>query len=537
MSAGVGTATPRGQWVGPRRGPATRSSPRRVVVAVSTVGVIAIAANYSLRTLVEGLHYDTPLADLGLVPVISLGLAIWGRRGDNSELAIRDRSVDFLVAVPSLAVASVILIALPGPTSSLFWSLRLDLLALPLLAIGIVALVWGTQMVWRQRRALLFLGAAWPIPYTHVLAGVLLWLQATTTSMVIALLHVLPIAGHVRADPGSVIAIGSGPRAFTVAVATACSGAEGIVGFVLVGGAAAMVLRGRRSAKAAWLGLGAVLAFTANVWRLWLVLTVGARLGERVALDLLHPWIGAATLGAVGVAAALVATRFGLAVPDRSDSPPRTQRPLVGWLVAVLPLVAVLAVVDGRLSVYRPVIGDLGQARLESIASSPPTVAGWVMSSSQQVTWAARFFGSGSLWDRQLYVVTRPGLEPTVVTADAVSTGDPGRFAAYSVADCFNFHGDPVLHHHRPTLGHGITAEEIVYREHTSSRVWLSLSWIWPVVANGPRYERISLVTALPDATAAGLTPVEASLLGFARDVTAERIASAGGGTTTSGAA
>ena len=146
------------------------------------------------------------------------------------------------------------------------------------------------------------------------------------------------------------------------------------------------------------------------------------------------------------------------------------------------------------------------------------------------MTWAARFFGSGSVWDRQLYIVTRPGLQPTVVTADAVSTSDPGRFAAYSVADCFNFHGDPVLRHQRPSLGHGITAEEIVYREHASPRVWLSLSWIWPVLASGPRYERISLVTALPDGSSVRLASVEASLLGFARAVTAERVAHAAAG-------
>ncbi len=493
-------------------------------LALATVALVTVAANYSLRTLVAGLRYSTPLAELGLVPLISVALAVWCRRGEVVEIPVRDRSVDFLLAVPSLLVATAILVALPGPTSSLFWALRLDLLALPLLAVGTVALVWGVQVAWRHRRALLFLVVAWPIPYTYVLGGAPADLQWATTTAVVALLRVLPLAGHVRTVTGPVFLVPHGGNVVQLAVTTPCSGADGVLSFLLIGGAAVLVMRGRRGSKLAWLACGATAALVANVLRVSALIVVGAHFGQRAALTLLHPWAGAALTAAVAGAAAWWSPRFGLHIAPRPKRTVPSQRPRPIWLVALAPLVVVLAIVDSHLSVFRPVVGDLGQARLESFATSPPVVSGWRLLSTSRVDWASQFFGGGASWERQLYVVTAPGLQPTVVTADAVATSDPGRFGAYSVADCFHFHGDHVLHHSHPVLGHGVTADEFAYREPGGRRAWVSLSWVWPVLAPHVRYERVSLVISLDDTSLHSVNAEGDALLGFARTVTAQRI-------------
>src|SRR5215831_8492322 len=112
--------------------PRTRT---RVQVGVF-LGAVIVAYHYSLSTLLQTLNLDTPLAYIGLVPVIALALAALRCRPLRPEPAIFDRQVDYIVGVPLMATSLAINILLPARLSTMFWILRIDLLSLPFFVAG-----------------------------------------------------------------------------------------------------------------------------------------------------------------------------------------------------------------------------------------------------------------------------------------------------------------------------------------------------------------------------------------------------------------
>src|SRR5580765_2402264 len=92
---------------------------------------VVLAYHYSLRTLLDSLTLDTPLAHLALVPLISIGLgAVALRRPAGPD--IHDRQLDWIVAIPLLLTALAANVLLPTRLSTMFWVWRIDLLTLPL---------------------------------------------------------------------------------------------------------------------------------------------------------------------------------------------------------------------------------------------------------------------------------------------------------------------------------------------------------------------------------------------------------------------
>src|SRR4030088_1577661 len=230
--------------------------------------------HYSLSTLVRNLGVDSPLAYLGLVPFIALAMAASRGIGFRPEPDIHDRQLDYILGVPLVVGAVGIAYALPARLSTMFWVWRIDLLSLPLFAAGTVALVFGVRALWRMRAALAFLLLAWPLPYTKVLDR---WL-AGFTNVTIATLRFLvgriPVAQPVSGEDGSLFAVTHAGRQFVVSIASACSGANGMVGFVLVGVAFIAVVRGRRLPKAIWLLGGTAVLWLLNLGRLLLIFAV-----------------------------------------------------------------------------------------------------------------------------------------------------------------------------------------------------------------------------------------------------------------------
>src|SRR4051812_33855618 len=100
-------------------------------------------------TLMRALGLETPLAYLGLVPIMARGLALLRARPDANEPTIHDRQVDVIVAIPLLAAAVLIVTALPARLSSLFWVWRVDLLSMPFFVAAVVTLIFGVRALWR----------------------------------------------------------------------------------------------------------------------------------------------------------------------------------------------------------------------------------------------------------------------------------------------------------------------------------------------------------------------------------------------------
>ena len=490
----------------------TSTAPR----ILTAVAVTAAAYHYSLSTLVRNLGVDSPLAYLGLVPFIALAMAASRGVISSSEPAIHDRQLDYIVGIPLVAAAVVIAYAVPARLSTMFWVWRIDLLSLPLFAAGTVALVFGVRALWRMRAAIAFLLLAWPLPYTTVLDR---WLAGFTNVTIAALRFLvgrIPLAQPVSGEDGSLFAVTHAGRQFVVSVASACSGANGMVGFILVGVAFIAVVEGRRLPKAIWLLGGTAVLWLLNLGRVLLIFAVGQRWGEHAAIDSFHPYIGLVVFN-LGVALMiLVMPAFGLHVRGRERARStmdagvaagRTERirravPDARAALVVLTLAAAsLGAANSGLARYGLVASELGKPRLVGFSQSQSQLAGWSVTQSESFTAGLRFFGETSTWKRFLYLdhgtdaASRLRSSAPVI-ADVISTSDLHSLSVYGVEACYNFHGYKIQYFGNADLGAGITASLITYHHPKLHSDWTTLYWHWPVVGPGgnTRYERVVLM-------------------------------------------
>jgi exosortase/archaeosortase family protein len=490
-----------------------RNSPwgRLLLVVVA----VAVAYHYSLMTLMRTLGLDTPLAYLGLVPVIALGIAALRTQPRRGEPSIEDRQVDFIIGIPLLAAAVAIVLFLPQRMSILFWYYRVDLLSLPLFAAGAIALLIGVRTLWRCRLAIGFLVLAWPLPYTWALDRGLDHFTGLTLGALHAAVAHLPVATPIAGGDGSQFLVGHGVHAFQVSVASACAGADSFVGFLLVGGAFLAFLDGGRLRKLVWLICGLALVYVLNLGRILLIFWAGGAFGETFAMDGLHPFIGL-VLFCAGVAAMVSVLRlFGLRVRPAAPRAPRSAA-APRWLATsglrtagvVLALAAaVLGVANSGLSRYTLVASELGAPRLTSFEVSPAQLPGWSVSAIGSYPWTSRFFGSGSSWIRYQYSPTTAA-GPTTVIADVVTTSDLGSFNSYGLQACYSFHGYGLSPARSYPLGGGVQGTMITFRDPSLPESWNALYWVWAVsTPHGTRYERIVLLapTQAPYLSAAGV--------------------------------
>jgi exosortase/archaeosortase family protein len=470
---------------------------------------IAGAYHYSLMTLVRALGLETPLAYLGLVPIMALGLALLRARPAADEPTIHDRQVDVIVAIPLLAAAVLIVTALPARLSSLFWVWRVDLLSMPFFVAAVVTLVFGVRALWRLRVAIGFLLLAWPLPYTAFLSR---WLDGFTGLTIEGLTTSLKhwhVATPATGSDGSLFSVVHAGKPFVLSVASSCSGVNGVVGFLLVGVAFTSLVRGRRSLKMLWLASGITLIWALNVLRLLLIFWAGSRYGEHVAVDGLHPVIGLVLFCAGIAVMALTMPLFRLSVPPAAPRRPRVEQsaestetpyhriavPRVkGAVILLLSTALFMGVANAGMKQYELVAGDLGAARLVSFTTSPAVVPGYAAANVATYPWSKRFFGSDSTWYRYSYYSTT-GLTSSSITADVVSTTALGRFSDYGIEACYKFHGYSVSGERSFDLGGGVTGNVLTYDNPKQHMTWNVVYWIWPVKSDkGNRFERVVLL-------------------------------------------
>ncbi len=504
---------------------ATRDHTRRTAttLAVVAVAAIALAYRYSLTTIVRGIGLQTPLAYLGLVPLLALAVAFGRVRPALDEPQIHDRQLDWIVALPLFFVAFVILAVLPSQMSVLYWQRRVDLLSLPFFAAGVVTLLFGTRTTRRLRVPLLFLVLAWPLPWTSMLGTTLDDVTNATLTALHRVATATTLAVPVANSDGSLFRIGKGTSSFVVSVASPCSGVNGLVGFLLAGGAFLVLVRGSRTRKLLWLGLGLVLTWGLNVVRIAALFYVGNRWGEGPAIQTLHPYLGLVTFSLGVLAMIVVMPRFGIGpapAPSAAERDVlRARRPAVSRVVPAALTVAALAVpvgiVDAGMQRFALVAGDLGAPRLTAFSTAPPPITGWSVHLVDTYDWAQQYFGRGATWLRYQYGVTRATAgTPSTVIVDAVETGDLSRFDTYNLDACYRFHRYAVRDQGHVQLAGGIRAETLSYTLPTLHSDWTVVSWIWPVrqTSGATRYERLVLM-------APGNASSTPFLVGFARSI------------------
>lgn len=499
------------------------------------LGAIVVAYHYSLQTLFSTLGLETPLAYLGLVPLIALGLVAAHARPRTVEPDIHDRELDLIVGLPLVVTALAVTLLLPDRMSTLFWVYRIDVLSLPVFVAGVVTLVFGLRVTWRLKVPIAFLLLAWPPPYNLLVDRGLEPATGLTLSALKAVVANWAVATPIPGSDGSLFSIGQGVDAFTVSVASACAGVNSVVGFLLVGLGFTSVVRGRRASKLAWVTTGIVLIWLLNVARLLLIFWVGGTFGERAAIDGLHPFIGL-VLFCLGVLLMLwMMPLFRLSLDltpvvraaDRPSWLQRTHRRLSQRVpgargmraagVVVLVAASVLSISNAGLSRYGLVVGDLGTPRLVAFLDQPADVPAFSGAQIANYPWAARFFGTDSSWDRFLYspfsaaaASSSGGAAGAPLVVDVVSTESLRALGAYDVEACYRFHGFDVKAKQSFALAGGVSADFLTYRSTQDSTDWNALFWVWPVqqADGGRHFERIvvlqsadaGLVAPNPDA-------------------------------------
>lgn len=508
----------RDRWL--RASPRTRT---KVQVAVLLTAV-TVAYHYSLTTLLQSLNLDTPLAYVGLVPVIAAGLAVLRSRPRVHEPPIHDRQLDYIVGVPLLASALAINLLLPKKLSAMFWVWRVDLLSLPLFVAGVAAVIFGVRATWRQRLAIGYLFLAWPVPYSLLLIRELATFTGLTLGALRAALHVVHIATQVRSGDGSLFTVVHQGRPFSLSVVSACSGVNGMVGFLLVGVAFGAAVTGPRLRKMVWLLIGLMLIWAFNVGRLLLIFWTGQQFGEHFAIKVLHPFVGLVTFN-LGILVMLLFLRpFGLRLglpgapglgADHQQLPSVARAVAVPTVYAAVALIAVVGLIVGitntTLRSYDLVASATGEPKLASYLAYPASPAGWGASFLTEYTWAKPYFGENSTWYRYTYLRTlgSSDVQSTLpVTADVVNTNNLFSFSAYGVESCYRFHGYTLRNVGLVSLGGGITGQTLSYSTKTAD--WSVLYWVWPIKSGGStRYERVILYmldTANATIAAPGLT-------------------------------
>lgn len=519
-------------------------SPQIVLgIRFSTVLLLTVVAyRYSLLTLLRGLTLDTPLADLALVPVIVLILILVRALLPHDEPDIHDRYLDYMIGLPLLAAALVMVLVLPIRLSSFYWLWRIDLLSLPLFVAGAVCTVFGLRALWRIRVAIAFLFLAWPLPYVMVLNGELDRVTAITLGALRLVLHVVPLAQSVPSPDQSLFSVSHGSNRFAISVGSACSGVNGMVGFGLVGLAFASLVRGRLSAKLLWLGAGLALIWSLDIARILLIFAAGDRWGETFALQILHPIVGLAFFNVGVVAMILLLPVFHLRVwiPRRRATTSRMaegrkaslRKPAVkhaGVAIAILAVLAgFVAVADADMQHYELLAQDFGPPRLVALSVATATVPGWSQTETASYPWVTRYFGDGATWDR--FEFARPAEDATTfspfapVTLDVISTGNLHTFSAFGLEACYRFHDYRILATQRVDLGAGIIGHTIVSMTASGSSIatWNAVYWEWPVITStGLRYERVVLNVTQADRGSQAI----GFLTGFARQIVASTAA------------
>ena len=271
----------------------------------------AIAYSFSLETLVGGWRYQTPLADLALVPFLAALLLVAAYRRHPHVVDLRLARIDVILAVVLHFVALALLVAGPVIWSKYFWATRLDLLTLPLFVAAAVMLLFGTRALIRFGFALTFLLLVWPLPYHALIERTLGFFTAITTWAATTLAGPLGLAQPDPATEGLFMVEHNGEQ-FSVLVGSACSGVNTLVGFLVVGVFGLYFVRGAASRRLLWLVVGAALVWSFNVVRILGILAVGKSYGERAAFEVLHPVAGLLALNAAALVLVLLMRPFGL---------------------------------------------------------------------------------------------------------------------------------------------------------------------------------------------------------------------------------
>ncbi|GEM_PF-7017690 len=299
---------------------------------VTFIAIVTVAYLFSFADLVAVAAYDTPLAYLGLVPILALIVGMWRYRQCRVAPPVV-APADLVMGGALILLAGGIGIAGQMVVGAYAYWVRLDLLSLPIFALGVLIILYGINACAWSGPAVAFACLVWPVPYQYLLSRILTPLAALTALGVRAAAAILPIGASVLPNHPSTFRVivpgGSGE----ISVGTACAGFESVSTFAFLGIALLLVARPRQTERwprtalrmVAWLGTGTLFVLVGNVCRILLVFLAAHLRGMDFAFTAVHPYAGIATLMLVFAVLVVLLRPFGLVLPG-TDGPDAMQR-------------------------------------------------------------------------------------------------------------------------------------------------------------------------------------------------------------------
>lgn len=490
--------------------------------AAGIVLVTAVAYSLTLGSMFDYLRLETPLAYLPLLPFFSIGIALFtAHRYRNVSAGIRDRQIDFLIGIPMIVFAMLLITIVPALASTYYWSNRPDVLSMALFAGGLITIFYGINWFWRLKGALVFLVLMWPALYLNIMPGVMQSFTDATNGALAKVVHLLPLGVSLTGQPGLLSVHQASGAPLTVSVGTACSGADSVLGFLLIGAAILTAVGGGGPRKLLWMIVGLGLTFAVNVLRLTSILALASAGHPDLALGGYHAVIGLILFTLVIAAMMRLLPLFGLrprpdVVPTgrsrqlvpaaRRPMTVRRRRIVIGTMTALAVLVGLA---NQGLAPYAAFQDGTGSPSVLpfSTTSAP---AGMQVSYYQDYPWAKQYFGANSTFTRY-YVSGAPSnskspktttaalVQTNLVYADVVRTDDKGSLDAYNLQNCFLFHDYNITTSQRIDVGDGVTALLLNYAAPGNPpQRWATVSWAWPVDYKGQTYfERVTLTSSL----------------------------------------
>ena len=162
--------------------------------------------------------------------------------------------------------------------------------------------------------AVAFLFLAWPYPYQKYLLGIL----NAFTDLTLIGMQKIAVFTHLAKPSGSLdntlFVVTHHGSTFALSVVSACSGVNGIVGFLLVGSAFAAIVKGPIVRKILWLLGGMGPAWAINLGRITFIFFAGKEWGEPVAIHVFHPFVGLVTFSLGVVVMLLLIKPLGMRI-------------------------------------------------------------------------------------------------------------------------------------------------------------------------------------------------------------------------------
>ncbi|HEV7679651.1 MAG TPA: exosortase/archaeosortase family protein [Candidatus Dormibacteraeota bacterium] len=487
---------------------------RELWPAAAIVAATLVIYHLTLGSFVDYLRLETPLAYLPLLPLLSLGLALFVAHRHRHAPTVRDRHMDLIVSGPILLVAVALITVVPSVASTFYWTNRPDVLSMAFFVVGAVVLGYGVNWAWRLRAPLAFLLLMWPALYLHVMAGLMQSFTTATNNVLALFVHrllgvtVVPIAN----DSPQLIVHPAHLAPVSISVGSACSGADSVLGFLLLGGALLTAMRGGISRKLLWIVAGLAVTFVANIVRITSIVALAGAGHADFAINTFHTWIGLILFAAVMLLMALLLRPFGLRlkgdVPANDTTPPapRHRSPLRrGALFAsVCGATALLALADHSLATYAAFDDGYGAPTVQAFGAAASAPPGFRVEANGTYPWARQYFGPNSTFTRYLVL----GSSAQLTYADVVVTDDRGSLDAYNLQNCYLFHNYDIVTTDHVDLGSGVTGLLLNYSDPASRARWATVSWAWPITKDGRAYyERIVLTSNLDARGDADVSP------------------------------